>query len=160
MGSGRWRRGVKGQQKANPSQFSHTKISGFTTATKVAFRIFVGAHATLTKTRCFGPLGSQKNLLLYIIFCILYFVFVFAFLDQVSFFSLYIYHELWALGPSVFYLGPLSLSLSLSISIYRSVQRKNSLVFCTDDQDERASAETRSKDYREEQKNSHEEPLL
>ena len=52
------------------------------------------------------------------------------------------------------------LSLSLSISIYRSVQRKNSLVFCTDDQDERASAETRSKDYREEQKNSHEEPLL
>ena len=104
---------VKGQQKANPSQFSHTKISGFTTATKVAFRIFVGAHATLTKTRCFGPLGSQKNLLLYIIFCILYFVFVFAFLDQVSFFSLYIYHELWALGPSVFYLGPPSLSLSL-----------------------------------------------
>ena len=167
MGSGRWRRGVKGQQKANPSQFSHTKISGFTTATKVAFRIFVGAHATLTKTRCFGSLGSQKNpylgftLLLYIIFCILFLLFWIKYHFSLSIYTMSSGHsKLLSLGPSVFYLGPLSLSLSLSISIYRSVQRKNSLVFCTDDQDERASAETRSKDYREEQKNSHEEPLL
>ena len=133
MGSGRWRRGfIKVESRVSKKLIhlnSHTKISGFSTATKVCLLDFCRGQCNVDKDSMLWVAGIPKEPISGFYFIIIYYIlyFVFAFLDQVSLFSLYIYHELWALQtleswPKCLLSRPplsLSLSLSLSIGLYR-----------------------------------------